>query len=141
MNAIVPTDDQVNTYNDHLKHVEGKLALMVFRLKDDKDELEVTKTVEAEGFKYDEVLKELLPKDDACIFVVKFRFDTKDGAHLSKILAINYVSSEGCKPMRRFKNTTACKGLSSTLTGIQADIQAGDFSQMDSKTLIERFSK
>jgi len=128
--------DCISTY-ETLKLGRGdKLKYIVFKLSDDKKQIVVAKT--SKDADYDNFIADL-PENECRYAVYDFDYDTEEGKR-SKICF--YTWSPDTAPVRsKMVYASSKDALRRALTGIAAEIQGTDFSEVAQETVLEKVSK
>ena len=128
--------EDAKRFEENMLHGK-KIKVMLFQLDADGNKIEF-KFERDNNYDY-EKLKDELPKDDGAIIIVDFEYKSKDGKTPRTLIAINYVPTS-TPVKRRFKYPAALKGITNQYQ-IPVEMQPSDWSQMDTKALIEKVDK
>ncbi|ODQ67859.1 cofilin [Nadsonia fulvescens var. elongata DSM 6958] len=134
--GVTVNDEALTAFNE-LK-LGRKTKYIIFALNDSKTEIVVSSTSNSES--YDDFLADL-PENDCRYAIYDFEYETASGeGKRSKI--VFYTWSPDTAPIRpKMVYASSKDSLRRALTGISADIQGTDFSEVAYDTILEKVSR
>jgi len=132
--GVTVQDGVVSEFNNiKIGHQHQYLQM---KLTDDWREIEVQKTVKAGAETYDQFVQQL-PADDCRYVVYDFHFDTGKAGHREQLIFILWCP-ETAKVKTKMLYAASKDALKKKLVGINHEIQATDYSDLNQKEVTEK---
>lgn len=130
ISGIKPKEEQLKEYNELKINKTKKILIFAVNQSDNENKFE---TVYSAGKDFDfKTLVEILPNEDPRFVIYDFDYSTdeKPPRKTSKLLLIFWCPT-ACTINKKFLYASTKDSVRSAFTGIQKDIQASDFSDLD----------
>jgi len=131
----VSVQDAVVTEFNNIK-IGHKYRYIQMKLTDDMTEIEIEKTVEPSGDTYEQFVQQL-PSDDCRYAVYDFHFDTGKSGQREQLIFLLWCP-DSAKVKKKMLYAASKDALKKKLVGINHEIQATDYSDLNQKDVTEK---